>query len=359
MTASAQLTIDLDAIAANYRHLQAVAGPGTALTSRVAAVVKADAYGLGIARIAETLRDAGAGIFFVATPEEGIALRAVVPGKIAVLNGFFPQSHDAYAAHRLIPVLGSRAQIAEWDGRGENFWQVDTGMNRMGLRVDEMADAARDFPRPALLMSHLACADESDHPMNAAQLAAFRDAARHLPGQPLSLANSSGLFLGPEYRFDLARPGMALYGLNPTPDRPNPMRPVVGLETRILRLSVARGGETIGYGAGWTCPSDRRLATASLGYADGFLRAGTNRAALYWHGHACPVRGRVSMDLIVVDVTELPGHLPPPREGDWLEAIGESQDADALADSMGTIGYEVLTRLAPRLTRIYKQSGRL
>lgn len=350
-TASSILTIDLAAIADNYARIKSL----VLAPCIVSGVVKANAYGLGIEEVAQTLEQAGAEIFFVATLDEGIKLRKLTNQKIAVLNGIFHGCEKEYDAHNLIPVLCSAEEIDRWTMNKPCYWQVDTGMNRLGLRMEEFDLAfEKAHIQPSLVMSHLACADEAGHPKNAEQLAGFQEIATRHPLLKYSLANSSGVFLGADYHFHLVRPGMAIYGLNPTPEIENPMRPVVALQTRILQIHDAMGGETIGYGASHRVASPRKLATVSLGYADGFHRAGCNQAKLYWQGHALPVLGRVSMDLIVVDITDLPVSVTPPFAGDFLEVIGPHQSADALAADLGTIGYEVLTSLGARSQRIYK-----
>lgn len=350
-SASSILTIDLAAIAGNYAKIKSlVLHPCV-----VAGVVKANAYGLGVEEVAKTLEAAGALIFFVATLEEGIELRRFTSKKIAVLNGLFSAFEKDYAAYDLRPVLCSLEEIDRWNTDKPCYWQVDTGMNRLGLRLEEFEKAfSIAHIQPSLVMSHLACADDAGHPKNTEQLAAFKNIATQQPLLKYSLANSSGVFLGADYHFNIVRPGMALYGLNPTPEIDNPMAPVVTFQTRILQIHEAQKGETVGYGAAHSITSPRKLATVSLGYADGFHRAGSNKTKLYWQGHALPVLGRVSMDLIVVDITDLPVSVIPPYAGDFLEVIGPHQSVDALAADLGTIGYEVLTSLAGRSQRIYK-----
>ena len=350
-TASSILTIDLDAVAENYATISSLVLP----PCKVAAVVKADAYGLGLDPVAQTLDEAGARMFFVATIDEAIELRKITDKKIATLNGFFRGANDAYIEHDIIPVLCSLDEIERWTYNKPCFWQVDTGMNRLGLRTHEFEKAfTRAHIQPAVVLSHLACADEPVHPKNTEQLEKFNALADTQPLIRYSLANSSGIYLGPEYHFNMVRPGMALYGLNPVPETKNPMRNVVTLETRVLQIHTAKAGETAGYGASYQFKAPAKLATVSLGYADGFLRSGSNKAHLYWEGHACPIVGRVSMDLIIVDIGHLPISVIPPYEGDFMEVIGPSRGADALAAEWGTIGYEVLTSLGSRSHRIYK-----
>ena len=350
------LTVDLGAIAANWRLLRDRHG------GAVAGVVKADAYGLGAARIGPALRDAGCRHFFVAQLAEGLALReAVGPGPtIAVLNGFAPGA-DGDAA--LLPVLNglpdvdAHAAAARRSGRAAPaILHLDTGMSRLGLDAREQAAVAADRSRLdgldlRWLMTHLACADEPDHPLNAAQTARFAAVCARLPpGVPRSVANSSGMFLGPAFASDLARPGCALYGVNPTPGRSNPMRQVVRLEAPVLQVREIAAGDTVGYGASWTAGRTSRVATVAAGYADGYLRALSGRASGTIAGRPVPLIGRVSMDLIAFDVTDAPCLAP----GDSITLIGPDGLApDDLAARAGTIGYEILTGLGNRYRREY------
>lgn len=343
--ARAVLRIDLGAVVRNWRLLCARHAPGA-----VAAVVKADAYGLGAAPVARALRDAGCRHFFVAHAAEGEALRDVLGDGplIAVLNGFGGAAHP-----RLSPVLNSLADIAAH--RGPALIHLDTGMSRLGLPPDELEALAAEPSRlgavdPLFWMTHLSCADEPDHPLNALQAERFAAVSARLPPAPRSFANSSGLFLGPEFRSDLARPGAALYGLNPTPGRPNPMEPVVRLCAPILQLRDIAPGEPVGYGADWTAQRPTRIATVALGYADGWPRALEGRTTGLLHGARAPMVGRVSMDLITFDVTDIPAAAP----GDPMELIGPHQDPDAIGAMAGTIGYEILTRLGRRFRREYQ-----
>ena len=350
-TASSILTIDLNAIAQNYTTIRNLVLP----PCKVTAVVKANAYGLGVEEVAKRLTATGVKTFFVATIDEAIELRRHTDRKIAVLNGLFRGAEAEYVAHNLIPVLCSLDEIDRWKFSKRCFWQVDTGMNRLGLRAEEFDKAfERAHYQPAFIMSHLACADEPGHAKNEEQRLALNAIATKYPLMRYSLANSSGIYLGPEYHFDLVRPGMALYGLNPTPELDNPMASVVTLETRVLQIHQALPGQTAGYGATYKFKSAAKLATVSLGYADGFSRMGSNWAKLYWEGHPLPIVGRVSMDLVIVDISNLPVNVIPPYEGDFLEVIGPSQSPDTLAVDLNTIGYEVLTSLGSRSHRIYK-----
>lgn len=338
---------------ANWRKLA-----GLVVPARCAAVVKADAYGLGAGEVGPALAAAGCTTFFVAHLDEAIALRAVLPqGEIAVLNGLMPGCAADYCEHRLLPVLNDLASVAAWRqaGGGPAILHVDTGMARLGLSAAEVERAAAD---PALLagvpfayaMSHLACADEPGHPLNPAQRDAFREAlARLRIAAPASFANSSGIFLGRDYHFDLARPGVALYGGNPIPGRPNPMRPVVRLDGRILQVRGVDPGTPVGYGAAHITGTPARLATVAVGYADGFMRHLSGRAQGYVGDTPVPLVGRVSMDLAIFDVSAAPAAVP----GGFVELLGPHQDVDALAAAAGTIGYEVLTSLGHRYHRRY------
>ena len=355
------LEIDLEAIAANWRLLAAQVAPAAC-----AAVVKADAYGLGAAPVARALAEAGCRTFFVALPHEGAEVREAVGDgpAIAVLGGYFPDAEALYARRRLGPVLSTPGQISAWQaaawrdaaGSVPAYVHVDTGINRLGLAMAEWnALCAGDgLARLGLagVISHLACADEPAHPLNARQLAAFRAVLQGLP-EPLpgSLANSSGIFLGSTFHFGLVRPGAALFGINPTPGRPNPMHPVVRLRGRILQVRQIDRGEAVGYGATFVAPTQRKLATVAVGYADGLHRASSNRGRVFCQSFPAPIVGRVSMDMITIDLTDVPKNTAQP--GDFVDIIGPSHDVDAAAAEAGTIGYEVLTALGRRYRRRY------
>jgi alanine racemase len=357
--AGAVLTVDLGAIVANWRDLAAKAAG-----AECAAVVKADAYGLGADRVAPALAAAGCRTFFVAHPDEGIRLRAALGPKpaIAVLHGQMPGTEATFAAHDLLPVLSAAWQVRGWadfakasGGRPPAIVQLDSGMTRFGMSDADLAALADDIAAfdLRLVMSHLACADEPDHPANAEQRDRFAAARARFPGVKASLAASSGIFLGSDFHADLVRPGAALYGVAPRADIPNPMRPVVRLAARILQLRDVPAGTPVGYG--WTQSTDgpSRLATLAVGYADGFLRSLSGRAAAFHEGTRLPLVGRVSMDSIVVDVTALGDAVQP---GGTLDLLGPSQGVDALASAAGTIGYEILTALGGRYHRIYKEA---
>lgn len=354
-----ELHIDLRAVQANWRQFGALAP-----RCDVAAMVKADAYGLGAAAVGPALAAAGAREFFVAEPGEGIELRNAMPdADIFVLSGATPGSEATLDEHRLVPVLLSLGQIERWSAHARRHGgrrasvHFDTGMNRTGLDENETATLLDD---PATLdgldivhtVSHLACADEPDHEQNARQHARFRAIrARFTPGRA-SLANSPGVGLGPDYHFDHVRPGVGLYGADPTPDRRLGLRPVVTLTVPVLQVRTARSGETVGYAATHRLGGERRLATIAVGYGDGFSRAGSSRGQIAFDGHCAPIVGRVSMDLVTVDVTDLPADVVV-REGTAAELIGPTVSIDAVADAAGTIAYEVLTNLGQRYTRSY------
>ncbi len=348
-TSAAELAIDLGAIVANWRTLGTIHTAGA-----VAAVVKADAYGLGADRVGPALADAGCRHFFVAHLAEAVALRHVVPeAMIAVLNGLWPGDADSYHEHRLLPVLGSLAEIDAW--RGPALLHLDTGMNRLGLdaaAIDALhADPARlRSIELRYLMTHLISAEAIDDAVNERQRGRFGAlCARFARTIPRSLANSSGIFLGPRFASDLARPGAALYGINPTPGRPNPMRPAVHLRTRILQTRCVRPGESVGYNGHWTAGRDSRVGVCSVGYADGWLRALTNRGEAGFDGERIPLVGRVSMDLTTFDLTGTRA-----REGDWLDLIGPEVPVDRVAQLAGTNAYEILTSLGARYARTYR-----
>jgi alanine racemase len=363
-TATGVLTIDLDAIVANWRKLEKSAVP-----AECAGVIKADAYGCGLDPVARALAAAGCNTFFVATLEEARAARASVPSAtIYVLDGFFQNCGDAFAKINCKPVIGDLNELAEWDvfcrrsgWAGGAAIHIDTGMNRLGL---SLVEAQGIVPRInagdhgiTLVMSHLACAENLNHPLNAKQLTSFREIASLFSNVPASLANSSGIFLGAQFGFDLVRPGAALYGINPTPEADNPMQSVVELKARIVQIRNVEKGESAGYGGTWTARRPTRLAIVSAGYADGYFRAGgsndgTRGAEVVVAGTRCPIAGRVSMDLIAVDITDLEKNAA--RRGHMVTLIGEGITVDELAHHFGTIGYEVMTSLGPRYARIYK-----
>jgi alanine racemase len=358
------LTIDLDAIVANWRKLEK-----TGVPAECAGVVKADAYGCGIDPVTRALAAVGCKTLFVATLDEARAARAAAKSAaIYVLDGFFQNSGDGFAQIGCQPVIGDLNELAEWDGycrrtgwAGGAAIHIDTGLNRLGL---PLVDAQSIVPRIVagdhgitLVMSHLACAETLHHPLNARQVATFREIASLFSGVPASLANSSGIFLGSQFVFDVVRPGAALYGVNPTPEADNPMQGVVELKARIAQIRNVERGDSVGYGAVWTARRPTRLAIVAAGYADGYFRAagsndGTRGAEVVVAGKRCPVAGRISMDLLAIDVTDVPNSAV--RRGHMVTLIGEGITVDELAHHFGTTGYEVLTSLGKRYARVYK-----
>lgn len=366
---AARLTVDLQALADNWRLMAKKSGK-----ARTAAVLKADAYGIGLEPAARTLYRAGARDFFVATPAEGRALRPTAPdGRIFVLSGMWAGSEELFFDHDLVPVIASSEQLAVFMAalaeRGDYpcALQVDTGMNRLGLSPGEALALANDPARPAsfspvLILSHLACGDDPLHPMNRMQLDRFRAATRAFDGVEASLANSAGVFLGEDFHFDLTRPGISVYGGAAVNGEPNPMKPVVTAEARILQVREARIGEGVSYGATAVLSRDSRIAVAAIGYADGYLRslsgAGvplrqtvSSGAKGYLHGRHIPLIGRVTMDLTHFDVTDLPAGSV--RPGDFIELFGPHMPIEAVARAGGTIDYVLLTSLGSRYRRDY------
>ncbi|SDF68337.1 alanine racemase [Thalassobaculum litoreum] len=359
-----RLTIDLGAVRQNYRRLRRKLGDVPC-----AGVVKADGYGLGADHVASVLYEEGCRTFFVATFDEAVGLRQILPeGDIACLNGLLPGTEAAYVEHRLTPVLNDLGQVARWRAHGVKtgaplaaMLHVDTGMNRLGLDGRQMDQVAED---PALLdgidwqyvLSHLCAADAPDSPMNAQQLARFTEMRRRLPGAiKASLANSSGIFLGSDYHHDLARPGIALYGGRPSAGGDNPMRCPIRIEGRILQVRTVERGWTVGYGGSWRAGRETRIATVAAGYADGYLRSLSSVGRVAVGGRLCNVVGRVSMDMITVDVTDIdPADTAP---GGMVEVLGPTVTPDAMADLAGTIGYELLTSLGSRYVRHYVDSA--
>ena len=362
---TAVLTIDLSAIAANYRTLCALAA-----RAECAAVVKADAYGLGMAEAAPALWAAGCKTFFVATLAEAEALRALLPGAIIyVLAGLSPGTAPIFRRHDLRPVLNSAEEIGEWAAYGASVGanlpcavHIDSGMNRLGLSPAEVerVAAAQDVWSSltlALVMSHLACADDPTHPKSETQRALFDRLRARLPDALASLANSAGMLLGEAYHYDLVRPGIALYGGDPQRSGGGWFEPVVELLGRILQVRDITAGESVGYGAIRTLKRPSRVAIVAVGYADGIFRSLSTRdeeegLTVFIEGHAAPIIGRVSMDLITVDVTDLPQNAA--KRGAWVELIGENISAHDFARHAGTIDYEVLTNLGARALRRYR-----
>jgi alanine racemase len=353
----ARLVVDRGAVVANWRAI-AVAS----LPARTAAVVKADAYGLGMVPVAVALAAAGCEDFFVATFDEARSLRSAQPGaRIWSLGGLPPGTVAAFLAHAVVPVLNTADEVREWvrdAGDAPAAVHLDSGMTRLGLGAAELDELRRDGDclerlRLALVVSHLACADEHEHPLNARQIRRFDELRSRLPAAPTSLGNSAGTLLGPRARGDLVRPGIALYGGNPFSDgTPNPMREVVRLQARVLQVrDVAEADVTIGYGATHRVRPPARIATVAAGYADGYPRAAGGHAWATLAGHRVPVVGRVSMDLVTLDVTNMPRDAV--RVGDYADLIGGGIAIDEIARLAGTISYEILARLSSRAERVY------
>jgi alanine racemase len=358
---SASLTVRLGAIAANYKSLKRLAGPTAA-----AAVVKADGYGLGAKMIAPALAGSGCDTFFVAKLAEGVALRPHVRGaRIFVLEGVTADGVSVLLAHGLTPVMNSLSDIAVWaaaslaQGKGQHLLDgaihIDTGLNRLGLRADELSILAAEWRgrlagiNLVLLMSHLACADDmgAAAPMNHQQLERFRTALAMLPPTQASLAATSGIFLGADYRFDLVRPGIGLYGGG---SRQNPAKCVAVLTARVLQTRRIDKGDSVGYGATFRAKRPTMLATVALGYADGIMRAASNKGAAAFKGARAPFAGRVSMDLLTLDVTDMK---TPPQMGDEIELLGDQMPVRDVAAAWGTNAYEILTGIGARVPRRY------
>ncbi|WLP56841.1 alanine racemase [Agrobacterium fabrum] len=362
--ASGHLTIDLGALRNNYLTLAAMAP-----ASQTAAVVKADAYGLGADVVSQTLFEAGCRNFFVAHIDEALALRLRLSAKarIFVLNGLQPGNETSCAAMAITPVLNSLEQIAQWSGHarelGETLTaavQIDTGMCRLGLSPEELEILSAqpqllDGIEIAFVMSHLACADEPDHVSNAAQLAVMRRTAATFPKTPVCFSNSGGIFLGNDYHNALLRPGIALYGGAPSAAGPNPMKPVVRLDVAVIQTRTVPAGSLVGYGGSFTASVPTRLATIAAGYADGLPRSLSNRGAAWYNGVRLPIAGRISMDSIILDISALPeGAL---TQGSLVQMIGPDQTLEDIAEDAGTIAYEILTGLGRRYRRSYIQPG--
>jgi alanine racemase len=358
------LTIDLAAIFANYRTLATRVMP-----TECAAVVKGDAYGCGIEQVVTTLMHAGCRTYFVAHLVEARRVRTIAKeAAIYVLNGFPTGTGPAFVEAYARPVINSSVELAEWDHFvAQSRWHggcgvhVDTGMNRLGLSIDETAAVAARMASEqhglTLLMSHFAYAEQPQNPLNDRQIRQFREIRTLFRGIPGSLANSAGMFLDEAAWCDMVRPGVALYGVNPTPGKANPMKPVINLQVRVLQVRNVPRGATVGYQAAWIAKRASRVAIIAAGYADGILRAAVATEAdpgrhLLVAGQRCRIIGRVSMDLIAVDITDLKEGAA--RRGDLVTLIGDDLTVDAVAAEAGTIGYEVLTNLGRRFHRVWK-----
>jgi alanine racemase len=360
-TSGGILSIDLAALVSNWRMLKSQLE-----SADCAAAIKADAYGLGAERAVVALAEAGAREFFIALIDEGILLRRVLDkagldGNIHVLGG--PMSgndaREALIEHRLIPVLNCLADIDDWKRSNADApadIHIDTGMLRLGLSPTELEILKADPGRAqglniSYVLSHLACAEDRETTKNGKQLAEFVEALTLFPNAKASLANSSGIYLGPDYHFDLARPGAALYGVNPTPGKPNPMVQVVKLQGKILQVRDVDTPQSVGYGATHLITRKGRIATVGVGYADGYLRSLSGRGFGFLGEFKVPLVGRVSMDLITFDVSDVPEQIA--RPGALIELIGPGNPVDDVAQAASSIGYEILTSLGQRYHRVY------
>ena len=362
-TYCARLDIDLDAVVANWRLIGTTAAPATA-----GAVIKANGYGLGAVEVGRALANAGCRHFFIAHLIEGLRVRPALPADatIYVLNGLMPGSEATCLEAGLVPVLNSLEQIARWSAlaveTGRDLpavLQVDTGMARMGLTAEEVALVLAEPERLTgitlvLTMSHLACADDALDDFNVAQQETIERLTTGFPGIPRALDNSGGSFLKGVSHFDILRPGIALYGGAPNAS-PNPMRAVATLTTQIIQLREITAGTSVGYGRTFVAKRPTRVATIPVGYADGWHRTLSNHGATYIAGHRAPIIGRVSMDSITIDVTDIPDqHVFP---GAAVELLGPHQSVDDVAADAGTISYEILTSLGQRYERCYHGGG--
>ena len=348
----ATLTVNLSAIVANYELLSKRHAKKT-----VAAVVKADAYGLGVEAVSRALWQAGVRDFFVATLAESIELRTVLPkAKIRVFQGLLVGEEQEYADYKLNPILNDLGQVERFIKHdklreaGELAIHIDTGMTRLGLCESEL-QKLQSIASPTLIISHLACANDPQHQKNAEQLQRFRTALAYFPVAKGSFANSSGLFLPPEFHFDMARPGCALYGINPV-DGENPMQPVAILSAPILQIRRLDRDENIGYGATYAAQKGSKIAIVAFGYADGYFRSLSNQGFAYLADYKVPIVGRVSMDMVTIDVSEIPDEIL--GKAKTAEFINKKQTVDDIATQCNTIGYEIFTRIGKRVKREYK-----
>ena len=354
----AKLVINLAAIGQNYQRIIQMAQP-----AMVAAVVKADAYGLGIHKIAPYLYLQGCRHFFVATVDEGITLRNLVENdvQIYILYGPSPKNFSFFQSHQLIPVLNTMGQIKLWKNwlqdqpiKPKAVIHIDSGINRLGFVQEQLTEIKAHLTFPvALFLSHLASADEPHNPSNTDQLKIFKNCKEQFKSHStqFSLAASSGIFLGKSYHFDMVRSGIALWGGNPTPAKPNPMLPVISLKIPVIQIRTIRAGSKVGYNGTYQYPHAGRFATIAAGYADGILRSLSNKGQVRFKDFKLPIIGRISMDLMTIDITSLPEHLM--QEGDEVELIGSHQPIDDVASFAGTISYEMLTSLGNRYQREY------
>ena len=357
---AARLTVRLGALKANYREIARRVG-----AAKVAPVVKADGYGTGMAAVSRELAGVGADTFFVARLQEGIDLRKALPKvRIFVLDGLKAGTASLYRANNLTPVLNALDEISEWSAAARDARikldagiQIDTGMSRSGLpRTDTETLAGEASARlnginVSLWLSHLSCSDDPKHKMNRAQLERFRAALAKLPPAPASLSASGGIGLGRDYDFDMVRPGIALYGGNPQPALPNPYHVVARLTGRVLQVRRVDLGDTVGYGATFTAGKPLKLVTVSLGYADGLSRALAGRGQAVLGGVRVPFAGRISMDLAVLDATNVPDAAC--KRGVEVEFFGDTISLEEIADAANTVNYEIITGIAARVPRVY------
>ena len=359
-----RLLIDLDAVAANFRRLRELASP-----AECGAAIKANGYGIGAIEVMHRLLLEGCRHFFVAQTDEAVVLRqAAIPGsdqaKIYVLGGLAGAPASLFVAFNLIPVFSTLEDIAHWREAASvvghalpAVLMLESGMNRLGLSPSAISDLSNDTDllsgiSVSLIMSHLACADDAEHPHNLAQLRNFKEATKGLPTASLSLANSAGIYLGPAFHFDLVRPGVGLYGGNPRLSAENDLQPVATVLARILQIQEIDAGKAVGYGATFVAERPTRIATIGVGYADGYPRCLGNKAYAFCAGQKVPLAGRVSMDLITLDISGVPASAL--QQGDWVEVLGPNVPLDELEPLADTISYELLTRLGPRYGREYK-----
>ena len=357
-TANAWLKVDLGALADNYSLFKSKLADNT----QAGAVIKANGYGLGAKQVLAALENQNCPIYFVATLEEALEIRPLTQKTIAVLGGLYYGAEQVYIHENILPVLNSLEEIDRYTSIAENLnialpclIQFDTGMSRLGLGEDETLILHQEPARlkglfVEYMISHFACSDELDHPMNNAQFEKFVDATEPFPKIKKSLANSSGVMRSHDYHFDLIRPGIGLYGGNPTPETTNPMKPVAHLYARVLQVRNVKKDDSVGYSATYRFDKNTQVATVALGYADGFLRSISNNGHFYFEDQPCPIIGRVSMDAVTVNVGALKNN---PKPGDMMEVLGKNQSVDELANNAGTIGYEILTDLGRRYNRSY------
>jgi len=357
-----RFTINFPAMQDNFKIVQDRVDPSCA----IGAVVKANGYSCGVDKVGQALAEAGANLFFVATLQEALNLRHAVGNspQVAVFNGFWQPESEAYVAHNIVPVLNSMPEIEAYSVLSQKMGKtlpamihIDTAMNRLGLETQDL-QTLQEHPDKLsgtdilYVMSHFSSADDPKSDTHKTQNEAFLKACSMLPPAKKSLANAPGLFRNKEYHYDMVRPGLCLYGLNPLPEQPNMMKPVVSLDAPILQIREAKAGEACGYNETYRFEKNTKLAIVSLGYADGLLRSLTNRGKFYYKGYECPIRGRVSMDLTTIDLSNIPEN-EMPSAGEWVEIVGEHQTIEQLAEDAGTNTHELLTSIGIRYERVY------